>query len=67
MVEAKDPLGWELTPSKFDRIADMVEVLEHVIAYNTAKQADKELVIHTALPAVLRITQQMLKTPAKGR
>ena len=67
MVEAKDPPGWELTPSKFDRIANLVGVLGCVAANNTAIQADKEPVIHTTLLAVLRLTQQMLKTPAKVR
>ena len=67
MVEAKEPPGWELTPSKFDRITNLVDALEHVAAYNTAIQADKETIIHTALLEVLRLTQQLLITPAKGR
>ena len=67
MVEAKDPPGWELIPSKFDRIANFVDMLGCVAAYNTAIQANKEPIIHTTLPAVLRLTQQMLKTLTKAR
>ena len=66
MVEVKAPPGWELTPSKFDLIANLVDVLRCVATYNTAIQANKEPLIHTALPAVLRLTQQILKTTAKG-
>ena len=65
--EAKEPPGWELTSSKFDRIADLVDVLGCVATYNTVIQADQEPIIYTTLPAVLRLTQQTLKTPAKGR
>ena len=67
MVEAKDPPSWELTPSKFDRITNLLDVFGCVATYNTAIQANKKLGIHTTLPAVLRFTQQMLKTLAKGR
>ena len=56
MVEAKDPPGWELTPSKFDSITDLVDVLGRVAAYNKAIQANKEPVIHTALLPVLKLT-----------
>ena len=65
MIEAKEPPGWELAPSKFDRTANLGDVFGRVAAYNTAIQADKEPIIHTNLSAVFRLTQQMLNTPAK--
>ena len=67
MVKAKDPPDWEPTTSKFDRITDLVDIFGCVTPYNTDIQANNETDIHTALLVTLRLTQQMLKTPVKGR
>lgn len=55
-VDARDHYPVDLTPSMFDRIANLVDVLGPATAFNVAIQSDTTPVIQSVLPGLLRLT-----------
>lgn len=60
-------VDWELTSGQFEKMADLIDCLGPFADFTTAIQSSSEPTMQSALPGIIKLTEDRLTTPAAQR